>query len=301
MDSSEHLRFKVSFLFFGTYIGIRAVRILLDNIKWRRMIREKQYMTVDEVGATISSQTKTLEAYDKLVVDMKNKGEARAIVIGKLASDLEWNMETKRREEVYFIQDYQSLSTLKLAQVKSLDMIQKGQVASSTVLEKISKGVVVDLSQKDIISKVTPLAVLGTLYFDKDEGNTLKLKNFKCIEDSLKTVELFLEESDTTQYLVLTVSAIVVAYALFSLRNNISFFIKDCYRFIVNRKRGNQAEGSFSDEQLCIACYSSPRQVLTLPCKHFAMCRGCLQHYQSDKCIICKEIIRSIEFIDQQP
>ncbi len=300
MDSTELVRFKVSILFFGAYIGIRAAKILLDNMSWRRMIRQKQYMTVDEFGANLAGQ-KSVEAYEKLVLDKKNKREARAIVIGKLVSDQEWNERLKKRDEVFFIQDHRSLNCIRLDNLKSSDFAKVFQIVTSTVTEKINNGVVVDVSQQDLVTKVTPLAVLATICFENTEDGFLRLKNFKCIEDSLKSVEFFLEDSDTTQFMVLSLSACLVAYGLFALRINISCLIKDMHRLLFKKKRTTQAQSQFSDEQLCIACYDSPRQVLTLPCKHFSMCRGCLQHYQSDKCIICKELIRSIEFIDQQP
>lgn len=300
MDSSEHIRFKVSILFFGAFIGIRAARILLDNMKWRRMIREKQYVTVEELGTNATNQN-SLEAYEKLVVDIKEKHEAKVIVIGKLVSDQEWNPNTKRREDVFYIQDFISLNCVRLDQVKSVDLMKLTQPLRSTVTEKISNGVVVDVSERHLVTRVTPLAVLATLCFDNSGDGLLKLKDFKCIEDCLKSVEFVLEESDTTQFMLLTISACVVAYGLFALRTSISCAIKDIHRLFFKANRPIQEGEQFSEEQLCIACYASPRQVLTLPCKHFAMCRGCLQHYQSDKCIICKEVIRSIEFIDQQP
>ena len=47
----------------------------------------------------------------------------------------------------------------------------------------------------------------------------------------------------------------------------------------------------FDNSNKCKICLVNPPQVLTLPCRHCAMCSVCNGHLQDRRCIYCRAII----------
>lgn len=54
-----------------------------------------------------------------------------------------------------------------------------------------------------------------------------------------------------------------------------------------------------SDQNVCQICFSEPRQQVLFPCKHFALCTGCMEQVraESSTCPICREKFTSAAHI----
>ena len=58
--------------------------------------------------------------------------------------------------------------------------------------------------------------------------------------------------------------------------------MKDKFRFIKNIYTEDISH-------ICPICFTNPRTIILIPCKHLCLCRECYQQMGNKKCPICKK------------